>query len=81
MPYPGEFLGPDLEERIIKTCELLISIYASSGNEQGVLECGAIIEPAEENPFRAFDTRAWLEERSKNWWELTARAEGIGLPA
>ena len=81
MPYPGEFLGPDLEERIIKTCELLISIYASSGNERGVLECGAIIETTEENPFRAFDTRAWLEELSQNWRELTARAEGIGLPA
>ena len=81
MPYPGEFLGPDLEERIIKTCELLTSDYASSGDEQGVRECGAIIKTAEENPFRAFDTRAWLEELSQNWQDLTARAEGIGLPA
>ena len=79
-PYPGAFLGEDLEERIIKTNELLKHKYESQGDEEGVRECQANIAMAEKNPFQKVDTRVWLEELTANWHELTACAEGTGIP-
>ena len=80
MPYPGEFLGKDLEERIIRTCQQLIRGYEADGDEEGAAECRATIEMAEENQFRGFDTSAWLRELSQSWQELTAQAESFGIP-
>lgn len=78
-PYPGLFLGADLEERIIKTNTLLQQEYESRGDEEGVRECEANIAIAEKNPFQSFDTVAWLGELTALWQELTAHAEGMGI--
>lgn len=80
MPYPGEFLGQDLEERIIKTCERLIRDYEADGDEESARECRATIRTTEENPFRSFDTRVWLKELACTWQELTTGAQGMGIP-
>jgi hypothetical protein len=80
MPYPGEFLGEDLEERIVRTCERLIRDYDSEGDGEGARECRATIQTVKENPFGSFDTRALLKELAQNWQELTASAEGVGIP-
>ena len=79
-PYPAAFLGDDLEEKIIKTNKLLIEEYESGRDEEGVRECRATIAMAKENPFQNIDTKAWLEELTANWQELTNAAEGIGIP-
>jgi hypothetical protein len=79
-PYPGLFLGPDLEERIVNTNILLMKEYEIQGDEEGVRECGSNIATAEKNPFQNLDTVAWLEELTGLWQELTAHAEGIGIP-
>ncbi len=79
-PYPGLFLGDDLEERIIKTAELLKCEYESQGDEEDVRECQNIMIMAKENLFDQFDTRAWLDEITADWQEITARAVGLGIP-
>jgi len=79
-PYPGLFLGDDLEERIIKTAELLKGEYESQGDEEGVRECQNIMIMAKENPFRDFDTRAWLGKITADWQKITAMAVGSGIP-
>lgn len=79
-PYPGAFLGDDLEERTIKTNELLIREYESKGDALGVRECQANIAMAEKNPFQEIDTKSWLKEVTANWRELAACAEGMGIP-
>jgi len=79
-PYPGTFLGEDLEERIIRTNELLMREYESQRDEEGVRECQATITMAEENPFQSVDTRAWLVKLKARWQELTTGAEGMGIP-
>lgn len=80
MPYPGAFLGEDLEERIIKTNELLMCDYEAAEDEEGARQCRATIAMARENPFRKIDTRAWLNELTADWQELTGPAEGLGIP-
>ncbi|MFC1537613.1 hypothetical protein ACFL4P_02175 [Gemmatimonadota bacterium] len=79
-PYPGMFLGDDLEERIIKTCELLIEKYESGQNRQGVVECRKIIEMVREKPFDTIDTRTWLEKVTADWREVTGAATSLGIP-
>ncbi len=79
-PYPGLFLGDDLEERIIKTAELLKCEYESQGDEEDVRECQNIMIMAKENLFDQFDTRAWLDEITADWQEITARAVGLRIP-
>ncbi len=79
-PYPGLFLGSDLEERIIRTNTLLMKEHQSKGDEEGVRECVANIAIAEDNPFKNFDTAGWLEELTRHWQELTAHADGMGIP-
>ena len=79
-PYPGQFLGDDLEERIIKSCELLKSVYESRMDEEGVIQCQNIIAMANENPFAKFDTGSWLIEITADWQEITDRAAGLGIP-
>ena len=79
-PYPGLFLGDDLEERIIKTCELLKREYESQRDEEGAAQCESIIALVDENPFADFDTRAWLERITADWQEVTGAAAGLGIP-
>ena len=79
MPYPGEFLGPDLDERIVKTSELLLKEYESKGYSEDVLECEKNISIAREDPYRTFDTKTWLCEITEKWQEITAQAEGYGI--
>ncbi len=79
-PYPGLFLGDDLEERVIKTCELLKSEYESEQDAQGARECENIIAMVKEDPCAGFDTRAWLARITDDWREVTAVATGLGIP-
>jgi len=76
MPYPGTFLGPDLEERIIRTNELLREEYKKLRDEQGMYECHKNIELVENNPFKDTDTSTWLKDLTTKWQELARAALG-----
>ena len=78
-PYPGMFLGADLEERIIKTNELLKQKYQTENNEQGVRECEKTIAMTAENCWAQIDTRGWLRQLVTRWQEVTTAAEGIEI--
>ncbi|MCD5402077.1 hypothetical protein LR013_05805 [candidate division NPL-UPA2 bacterium] len=80
MPYPGIFLGSDLEERIIKTNELLRKEYERQSLDKDAHECDVNIELARNNPFENIDTRVWVRELTKSWQELTSAARGRGMP-
>lgn len=80
MPYPGIFLEDDLEERIIRTNELLIEEYRAKGDEGGMKECRQTISLVQDNPFKELDTKKWLNELTSRWQRLTALAEGMGIP-
>ena len=79
-PYPAPFLDADLEERIVKTNELLKKEYEESRDEEGVRECEENIRLAQENPFRNFDPKAWLKQLTAQWQQLTTAAQGLGIP-
>jgi hypothetical protein len=79
-PYPGLFLGDDLEERIIKTNELLKRKYEAEHDEEGHRECEKTILMTEENRWGQIDTRAWLKQLTTRWQEVTLAAEGMGIP-
>jgi len=79
-PYPGLFLGDDLEERITKTAGLLKREYERQDDEQGVRECSKIVMMAQENPFERFDTKAWLDQITAAWQQVTAGSAGLGFP-
>jgi hypothetical protein len=78
-PYPGMFLGADLEERIIKTNELLKQKYQTENDEQGVRECEKTIAMTAENRWAQIDTRVWLRQLVTRWQEVTTVAEGIEI--
>jgi len=80
MPYPGTFLGPDLEERIIRTNELLKEEYKKLSDKRGMDECEVNIELAKNNPFKDIDTPTWLRNLIKRWQGLTRVAVGRGIP-
>jgi len=79
-PYPGEFLGDDLEDRIEKTSILLKQQYQAQSDEQGAQECEKIITMLKEKSWEQIDTKTWLRETTAHWRELTARAVGWGIP-
>ena len=79
-PYPGMFLGADLEHRIIKTNELLKQKYQAANDKQGVQECEETIAMTVENRWAQIDTRKWLRQLVTRWQELTAAAGGIDIP-
>jgi len=79
MPYPGTFLGSDLEERIIRTNELLRKEYKKLRDEQGMYECDKNIELVKNNPFKDIDTPTWLKDLTTKWQELTRAALGRGI--
>ena len=76
MPYPGTFLGSDLEERIIRTNELLRKEYKKLRDEQGMYECDKNIELVKNNPFKDIDTPTWLKDLTTKWQELARAALG-----
>ena len=80
MPYPGAFLGSDLEERIVRTNELLRDEYERVFDERGLFECSVNIELAKSDPFKDVDTRVWLRELTKKWRELTGKVVARGIP-
>jgi hypothetical protein len=79
-PYPGTFLGPDLEHRIIRTAELLKRHYQAEHDHECATQCDAIIALAHNNPFARFDTCSWLDEITARWREVTSAAIGLGIP-
>jgi len=79
MPYPGTFLGPDLEERIIGTNELLKEEYKKLRDEQGMHQCDKNIELTKNNPFNDIDTPTWLKDLTTKWQELARAALGRGI--
>jgi len=80
MPYPGTFLGLDLEKRIIRTSKLLREEYKKHFDEQGMYECDKNIELVRNNPFKDIDTTTWLKDLTKRWQELTQATLGRGIP-
>ena len=64
-PYPGMFLGDDLEERIIRTIELLKQDFFANQDEQAVSECEKIIILARNDQQVELDTKAWLKSFSE----------------
>ena len=79
MPYPGIFLGPNLEERIIKTNQLLAAEYKNSGDLTGMKECQKNIEIVSNNEFADFNTVDWLKKITAHWQEISKTAFGKGL--
>ena len=79
MPYPGVFLGPDLEERIIKTNQLLFAEYKNSGDLMGMKECQKNIDIVSNNEFADFNTVDWLNKITAHWQEISKTAFGKGL--
>ena len=79
-PYPGMFLADDLEERIIKTNELLIQDYESKNDRTSALECEKTIAQVKENPWARLDTKTHLSSITADWQELTSAAVGMGIP-
>jgi len=79
MPYPGMLLGSDLEERIIRTNELLKEEYKKLQDEQGMYECDKNIELVKNNPFKDIDTPTHLKDLTTKWQELARAALGRGI--
>ncbi|MBN1764962.1 MAG: hypothetical protein JW860_06860 [Sedimentisphaerales bacterium] len=79
-PYPGRFLDNDLEERIMVTSQRLSTEYSIENDEAGILKCMEIYEMAQNDPYKDFDTKSWLETLCTNWQELSCKAEGMGIP-
>ncbi|OGD11312.1 MAG: hypothetical protein A2Y86_04925 [Candidatus Aminicenantes bacterium RBG_13_62_12] len=69
-PYPGEFLGPDLDESIFRSSQMLAVDCLATGDGRGAAECMRTIHLArtmavpEINPFRG------LIRLQKEWREL-----------
>lgn len=80
MPYPGVFLGPDLEQRIIETSSRLREEYIRRGDDRGAHECDNIAALGRNDPYARFDTKVWLRELTEWWQELTGAAAGRGIP-
>lgn len=80
MPYPGLFVGEDLEDRIFKANKLLYREYEEAGDRYGMEQCGINEEIVKSGKLRDIDTRTWLERLTSNWRILTRAAAGVGIP-
>ena len=80
MPYPGLFVGEDLEDRILKANKLLYREYEEAGDRYGMEQCGINEEIVKSGKLRDIDTRTWLEKLTSNWRILTRAAAGVGIP-
>jgi hypothetical protein len=79
MPYPGLFVGEDLEDRILKANKLLYREYEEAGDRYGMEQCGINEEIVKSGKLRDIDTRTWLERLTSNWRILTRAAAGVGI--
>lgn len=78
-PYPGEFLKPDLEERIFRSNQMLALDYLSGGDSEGARECMNNIQLARarlENPQNLFQHLAAFQQR---WKSLMAYSADPGV--
>jgi len=80
MPYPGLFLGEDLEEKILAANKLLYRDYKEAGDRPGMEQCNINEEIVKSDKYKAIDTRKWLLELKSNWKVLTNAVAGIGIP-
>ena len=80
MPYPGLFLGEDLEEKIIAANKLLYNDYKEAGDRYGMEQCNINEEIVRAESFKAIDTKKWLSKLKSNWKVLTYASAGIGIP-
>ncbi|MBA7487028.1 hypothetical protein ES707_22590 [subsurface metagenome] len=80
MPYPGLFLGEDLEDKILAANELLYRDYKEAGDRHGMEQCNINEEIVKLDSSKAIDTRKWVVELKSNWKALTNAAAGIGIP-
>jgi len=79
MPYPGVFIGEDLEQRIIKANKLLCLEYKKQGKKEDILECEKNIEFITNSEFSNFDTRTWLADLTSKWKEVARGCLGKGI--
>jgi len=80
MPYPGLFLGEDLEKKILAANKLLYRDYKEAGDRPGMEQCNINEEIVKSDKYKAIDTRKWLLELKSNWKVLTNAVAGIGIP-
>lgn len=80
MPYPGLFVGNDLEDKILKANELLYQYYKKTGDRHGMTQCGINAEIVRSDIYRTIDTRTWLNKLSNSWKVLAHAASGVGIP-
>jgi len=80
MPYPGLFLGEDLEEKILAANKLLYDDYKEAGDQYGMEQCNINEEIVKTESNKAIDTRKWLTELQSNWKILADASAGIGIP-
>jgi len=80
MPYPGLFLGEDLEEKILAANKLLYNDYKEAGDRNGMEQCNINEEIVRAESFKAIDTKKWLSKLKSNWRVLTYASAGIGIP-
>jgi len=80
MPYPGLFVGEDLEDRILKANKLLYREYEEAGERYGMKQCSINEEIVKSDKLKDIDTRTWLGRLTSNWRILTRAAAGVGIP-
>ncbi|MCK5567778.1 MAG: hypothetical protein KAI62_07690 [Actinomycetia bacterium] len=80
MPYPGLFLGEDLEKKILAANKLLYRDYKEAGDRLGMEQCSINEEIVKSDSFKDIDTRKWLSELRSNWKVLTNAIVGIDIP-
>ena len=68
--YPGNFLGDDLEEKIVNACQLLSEDYLSSGDTVGCEEALRNIDISLDNAVPDFEPFGHLCDLQKRWSEL-----------
>ena len=67
-PYPGEFLKPDLDEKIYRSSMMLSTQYLTQGDTEGAMEAMRNVYLARYDAPPAFDAfRAYLETQAQ--WE------------
>ena len=67
-PYPGEFLKPDLEEKIYRSSMMLSAQYLAEGDSDAAMEAMRNVYLAKHDAPPVFDAfRAYLETQSQ--WE------------
>jgi hypothetical protein len=72
-PYPGRFLGDDLDDKIFRTCQLLGQRYVEAGDTAAYRESMLTIELVEELKQREQDACAEYLELQSRWRRLMER--------